>query len=140
MAVSCEDKVLGPPVLNDVLFCHPQPAATTRLVIRGPNARRWEAQKNSGVWISTAAGSHGALGSAGGKRLPLRDKSLQYIVREPYMERDHYPQLAGAIFPGQRLQLESRMPKALLSFDGWAEVSSVAFGAQITFLHTTRFR
>ncbi len=135
LAVSCDDKSIGPPALNDVLFSHPQPGATTRLVIRGPKARGWEAQKNSGVWISTAAGSHGALGSAGGKRLPLRGKSLQYLVREPYMERDTYRQLGGSIAPGERLLLESRMPSALLSFDGWAEAFTVPFGAQIAFTH-----
>lgn len=67
---------------NDVLFAHRNPAAMTRyrLTIGG----RTEDQKSSGIWIATAAGSTAAIRSAGGRRMPLESRRLQYLVREPY--------------------------------------------------------
>ena len=41
----------GPPVLNDILFANPNPAATTRYEVEG------ESYRNSGMLVSTAAGS-----------------------------------------------------------------------------------
>ena len=72
-------------VLNDVLFSHPIPAATTRYAIRRDG--RAEEQRSSGVWIATAAGSTAAIHSAGGKILPITSQRLQFVVREPYEKR-----------------------------------------------------
>ena len=46
-----------------------------------------ESQKSSGVLISTAAGSHAWIKSAGGKILPLESTKFEYLVREPYYGR-----------------------------------------------------
>lgn len=43
-----------------------------------------ELQKSSGVLISTASGSGAWLKSAGGKKMDLKSKNIQFIVREPY--------------------------------------------------------
>ena len=52
-------------ILNDVLVSHSNPAAMSRYLLK-VNQRK-EEQRSSGVWISTAAGSTGAICSAGGK-------------------------------------------------------------------------
>lgn len=67
---------------NDVLFAHRNPAAMTRY--RLTVGARTEDQKSSGIWIATAAGSTAAIRSAGGRRMPLTSRRLQYLVREPY--------------------------------------------------------
>jgi NAD+ kinase len=36
------------------------------------------------VWVSTAAGSTAGIRSAGGRRMPISSRRLQYLVREPY--------------------------------------------------------
>ncbi|HZE97413.1 MAG TPA: NAD(+)/NADH kinase [Planctomycetota bacterium] len=67
---------------NDVLIAHKNPAAMTRYHLSVGTAV--EQQKSSGVWISTAAGSTAGIRSAGGRRMPISSKRLQYLVREPY--------------------------------------------------------
>ena len=70
----------GVNVLNDILVCHENPAAMTRYYISINGVR--EEHRNSGLWISTAAGSSGAIRSAGGKVMAQNDKRIQYMQRE----------------------------------------------------------
>ena len=65
-------------VLNDALFCHRSPAATTRYILK--LGKLVEEQKSSGFWIGPAAGSTAAQRSAGGKILPLASTDLQLVV------------------------------------------------------------
>src|SRR5205814_3511997 len=61
-------------VLNEALFCHASPAATSRYILRvtSPDGTsEEEEQKSSGMWIGPAAGSTAAQRSAGGRVLPL---------------------------------------------------------------------
>jgi NAD kinase len=67
---------------NDVLFASRNPAAMTRY--RFTVDGRAEAQRSSGLWIATAAGSTAGIRSAGGRRMPLDATKIQYVVREPY--------------------------------------------------------
>lgn len=67
---------------NDVLFASRNPAAMTRYVLTADG--REEAQRSSGLWIATAAGSTAGIRSAGGRRMPLQSKRIQFVVREPY--------------------------------------------------------
>ena len=60
------------PALNDVLFAHANPAATSRYLLRIGDVA--EVQKSSGIWISTSAGSTGAIRSAGGECMDLSDR------------------------------------------------------------------
>ena len=104
-------------VLNDVLFSHPIPAATTRYAIRRNG--RAEEQRSSGVWIATAAGSTAAIHSAGGKVLPITSQRLQFVVREPYEKRGVlYRMLRGMIAPNERLEIECHMRSGRLYIDG----------------------
>ncbi|MDE0571163.1 MAG: NAD(+)/NADH kinase [Verrucomicrobiales bacterium] len=71
---------VGPPVLNDLLFANPNPAATTRYEVEG------ETYRNSGILISTAAGSTAWSFQEGLDPLPLTSDKFQFIhrgTREP---------------------------------------------------------
>ena len=82
LSVKIGRKKIPEPVLNDVLFCHENPAVTTRYRLITPEGE--EHQRSSGMWIATPAGSTAALRSAGGQALHLTDTSFAYVVREPY--------------------------------------------------------
>jgi NAD+ kinase len=104
-------------VLNDVLVCHANPAAMSRYLIR--INRRKEEQRSSGVWISTAAGSTGAICSAGGKILPFFSNRWQYIPRELYRTYLHKCVLkGGGLSPQQKLSVTSLMSQGVAYIDG----------------------
>jgi NAD+ kinase len=82
-SVTINDRVRPEFGVNDVLIAHPSPAYLSRFAFSidgGPV----EIQRSSGMWISTAAGSTAAIRAAGGRRMPLASRRLQYLVREPY--------------------------------------------------------
>jgi len=82
LSVSVNGKPLREQAFNDVLIAHKNPAAMTRY--RLTIGATTEQQRSSGLWISTAAGSTAGIRSAGGRRMPISSKRLQYLVREPY--------------------------------------------------------
>jgi NAD+ kinase len=106
---------LGPPALNDVLFSSANPAAVTEYSIRmGGNE---ELQKSSGIWISTAAGSTAAALSAGGMRMPMEARVLQFVVREVYRNRRNHLSLLKASFE-QGLEILNLTFEAGIFMDG----------------------
>jgi NAD+ kinase len=82
MLISINGKPAREQAFNDVLLAHRNPAAMTRYRLTVGSTT--EDQKSSGMWISTAAGSTAGLRSAGGERMPIGSRLLQYLVREPY--------------------------------------------------------
>src|SRR4029453_1431301 len=64
MKVTLNGEVVAGRVLNDTLFCHASPAATSRYILE--LGETFEQQKSSGMWIGPAAGSTAAQRSAGG--------------------------------------------------------------------------
>jgi NAD+ kinase len=122
-------------VLNEALFCHAIPAATSRYVVSF--AGKIEDQRSSGVWVSTAAGSTGAARSAGGRILPFASRKLQLIVREPYLEsrRASEPvpiELDHLVFePPESLILLSKMEDARLYLDGPFRQIPVGLGDRV---------
>jgi NAD+ kinase len=123
MRVDLNGRRLLDRVLNEALFCHASPAATSRYIIRllDRNQRELgeEEQKSSGVWIGPAAGSTAAQHSAGGEVLPLESQKLQYVVREPYCPHGESLEMTGGLVePGQVLVLRSKMRRACLFLDG----------------------
>lgn len=82
MLISINGKPTREQAFNDVLLAHKNPAAMTRY--RLSVGAVVEDQKSSGMWISTAAGSTAGIRSAGGRRMPIESRMLQYLVREPY--------------------------------------------------------
>lgn len=110
-------RVLGPLVLNDILFTNINPAAISRYEIKVGSKK--EEQRSSGLWISTAAGSTAAINSAGGQRLPLASSQFQYRIREPFPFLGRNPRLQGGLILGhQPLNLVSQMRHGALFFDG----------------------
>jgi NAD+ kinase len=123
MCVELNARRLHNRVLNEALFCHVSPAATSRYILRilaagGPLAAE-EEQKSSGIWVGPAAGSTAAQASAGGRVLPLASHHLQYVVREAYRPYGAAMHLtSGLVGENDVLTLKSKMRKASVFLDG----------------------
>jgi NAD+ kinase len=132
MAVLVNDKAVATRVLNDALFCHASPAATSRYSIR--LGRTEERQISSGFWIGPAAGSTAAQRSAGGRALALTSRELQLVVREPYRAAGERLKLTHALIKdGQRLVVQSEIRDGKLFFDGPDAPVPVERGDHLTF-------
>jgi NAD+ kinase len=141
MRVELNGHTLHARVLNEALFCHASPAATSRYFLRvlelgnvpgGAGAGRVldeEEQKSSGVWVGPAAGSTAAQRSAGGHIQPLSSTGLQYVVREPYVPGQGCLRMAlGLVEEGVGFALRSKMRQARLFLDGDHIVHPVTIG------------
>jgi NAD+ kinase len=144
MRVELNGRVLHDRVLNEVLFCHASPAATSRYILRlhgrgqgdgdgepgsGPRTLAEEEYKSSGLWVGPAAGSTAAQRSAGGMVLPLESPDLQYVVREPYRPHDEPLKMTmGLVVGDQSLEVKSRMRQARVFLDGDHLVHDVTIG------------
>ncbi|MBI4704904.1 MAG: NAD(+)/NADH kinase [Deltaproteobacteria bacterium] len=127
MRVALGGRTVSSRVLNDALFCHVSPAATTRYIIELDGLV--EEHKSSGFWIGPAAGSTAAQRSAGGKVLPLGSRELQLVVREPYTPLGEQYQLWRAMVqPGHVLRVRSKCHEARLFLDGADNEVRVALG------------
>jgi len=130
MRVELGDRLISTRVLNDALYCHESPAATSRYII-GCDGQQ-ERQMSSGVWVGPAAGSTAALRSAGGKVMAIGSQKLQFVVREPYRGVDNkYELTKGMVAPGEDLQITSRMTKGRLFLDGTQKVHAVGIGDRV---------
>jgi len=130
MRVDVGDNVISTRVLNDALYCHESPAATSRYILE--HAGDQERQMSSGVWIGPAAGSTAAIRSAGGKVLPTGSQKIQFVVREPYRGVDNkYRLIKGMVPPGEDLRITSRMTKGRIFLDGTQKVYSIGIGDRI---------
>jgi len=119
-------------VLNDVLFCHASPAATSRYILR--HGRTREEQRSSGIWVGPAAGSTAAQRSAGGRILPISSKQIQYVVREPYAAPEGECRLhKGIVEPRRRLVVKSKMAAARMFLDGPHRQFTVRLGDEVVF-------
>ena len=140
MSVELDGEVVTRRVLNDVLFAHASPAATTRYLIRVDDGRRVieEEHKSSGLWVGPSAGSTAAQRSAGGDVLPAESERIQYVVREPYVPDDG----AIRVMPAPRLRLgtvphagsitlASKIREGRLFVDGPHRVRDVPLGGEV---------
>lgn len=132
MQVMIDDVVCSKHVLNEALFCHTIPAATSRYILEfGGDS---EEQRSSGIWVSTAAGSTAALRSAGGDVMPFASPDLQLVVREPYsISGQNYRLRQCVITPGQEILLRSKMLDARLFLDGPYAAFEVGLGQVLRF-------
>ncbi len=129
LQVTLDGKVLPELALNDVLIAHYCPAATTRYLIEAGG--HVEEHRSSGVWISTAAGSTAGIGSAGGRRMSLRSRDIQFLARELYREPDREYELArGFVPPDSGLTIASKMVDGRLYIDGARTQYLFPFGAR----------
>jgi NAD+ kinase len=132
MAVTRNGRLVSGRVLNDALFCHHSPAATTRYILK--LGKIVEEQKSSGFWIGPAAGSTAAQRSAGGKILPLTSSVLQLVVREPYTpEGDKLRAVRALVRAGGELFVRSKIREGRLFIDGPHESIEVEMGDQLIF-------
>ena len=131
MRVDLVGDALSTRVLNDVLFAHECPAATTRYVIE--LGERVEEHLSSGIWVGPAAGSTAAQSSAGGRVLPLGSPELQFVVREPYHGFGGGSELTcGLVAPDQTLRIRSKIREARVFLDGAQKTRAVDIGAVLT--------
>lgn len=122
-------------VLNDVLICHKNPAAMSRYCINVKGVK--EEQRSSGIWVATAAGSTGAIHSAGGKIQPLTSKKLQYHVRELYCGRGATHRFKSGFFsPPQTIKVTSLMKDGILYVDGSHIHYPFSFGTDVVISHS----
>ncbi len=138
MSVELNGKPLHKRVLNEALFCHASPAATSRYILRlvseGSDGDRdrvlsEEEQKSSGIWVGPPAGSTAAQRSAGGRVLPLSSQKIQYVVREPYQANGHaLSMVLGLALEDQALVIKSQMRQARLFLDGDHIMHAVTIG------------
>jgi NAD+ kinase len=132
MSVSVNGRLRNKRVLNEALYCHDSPAATSRYILH--IGRRTEDQRSSGIWIGPPAGSTAAQRSAGGKVLPLGSRQLQLVVREPYTPRGKKNALARAIIKaGERVSVISKMDDSSLFLDGPKRKIPVRLGDEVEF-------
>ena len=132
MQVCVNGRVVAARVLNDALFCHVSPAATSRYIVRLGDIE--EEQKSSGFWIGPAAGSTAAQRSAGGRVIALTSKRLQLVVREPYTPHGERYRLRHALIPpGTPLVVRSKMTDAKLFIDGPNRTIDVGVGDLLEF-------
>lgn len=132
MCVEIDGQECSTRVLNDALFCHLSPAATSRyaLAFRG----RREEHKSSGVWIATPAGSSAAIRSAGGRLLAVGSSQLQFVVREPYtVGKPRYRVLKGVWGEGEQLRIQNHMRTGRLYLDGPHVWKAVEIGSWLRF-------
>ena len=135
MQVSVNDTLLPVHVLNDVLLAHSVPAETSRYVLEV--AGRRQDQKSSGIWVSTAAGSTGAMRAAGGRVQPLDGRSLQFRVREPMSWPFAGAPLVDGLFDDE-LVVTSRMLAGEIYLDGGHLRRRFGFGDRIRFTPSPR--
>lgn len=123
-------------VLNDILLCHQNPAAMSRYIIATRSIR--EEQRSSGVWVSTPAGSSGAIHSAGAEIIPLSHDVHQYRPRELYQGaiKRNYQLKGGLIERGQKLSITSLMKEGCVYVDGSHVMYPLTLGDRITVTHT----
>ncbi len=128
--ISLDGEVVSRRVLNDVLFCHECPAATTRYLIEHREIE--EEHKSSGIWVGPAAGSTAAQRSAGGRVLPPSSTQIQYVVREPYMPNGtRYNLVKGLVEAGEQLLITSKIHGGRLYVDGPHLRRKVELGSEV---------
>lgn len=131
MTVALNGRLRNQRVLNEALYCHSSPAATSRYILHV--GKKKEEQRSSGIWVGPSAGSTAALHSAGGKVLPLRSSDLQLVVREPYSPSGKFKLLRFVVGRKQEISVHSKMDDAAIYLDGPHRVVSVRLGDTVSF-------
>ena len=127
LKITLDGKTLPFFALNEALVCHASPAGMSHYLLRV--GRIAEHQRSSGLWIAAAAGSSGAMLSAGGRLLPRNSRSIQYRPRELYEGHGVHYRLKGAVLsPGRGVTVVSRMREGMIFVDGMHYAVSFGYG------------
>jgi NAD+ kinase len=103
--------------VNDILIAHSNPAAVSRYYLKIGDVK--EEQRDSGLWISTAAGSSGAIQSAGGRTIKNEEKKMQYMPRELYYGFSKKYRHKGGVLRGfKSIAITSLMRNGMIYIDG----------------------
>lgn len=132
---------MGRSILNDVLFSQSNPARASRYVLSLGGEH--EFQCSSGIWVSTAVGSHGAVRSAGGPTIDCHLRLGTYCVRELATEGDlrqgtfelhtHFEGAKTSGEQGEGLSIIAKECRHKLFFDGGLWECPLAAGDVVTF-------
>mmetsp|Transcript_57660 Transcript_57660/g.130645 ORF Transcript_57660/g.130645 Transcript_57660/m.130645 type:complete len:245 (-) Transcript_57660:132-866(-) len=155
-----------PPALNDVLVAHPSPAAMSRFQVsefRSSGADLVVDSRSSGLWVSTAMGSTGAMAAAGGAPMSCEDQALQWRIqneaktpgrnqkRPPYTDaletnpgalrnapaahpaKDQQPRLSGFVPPGASLRVKWNSQEGATYVDGNFVLQELELGDELRF-------
>lgn len=130
LAITVGHKDIGINALNDVLFCHKNPAAMSRFSVSLKGLT--ENSHASGIWIATPAGSTGGIFSAGASPLPLLAHHAIFLQREPSWSQASAPSLlCGAIQPGEKIVITANMSDAAIFVDGPHKMFDVPLGHSV---------
>ncbi|HLC66851.1 MAG TPA: NAD(+)/NADH kinase [Candidatus Nanoarchaeia archaeon] len=115
--------------LNEVFFGDRLPFKMCRYQLRVEGKK--EEQRSSGVLISTGAGSHAWMQSAGGKRFSLTAEKMEYLVREPYHDLNRKGMLHQG-FTNRKIHLLSRDTNNFLVIDALSKTYPMPVGSRAT--------
>lgn len=115
----------SPHVLNDLLFAGTTPASAVMYNIRLDEVEEY--QRSSGVWVSTPAGSTAGIHAAGGRKMPLSEEKMQFLVREPYRGKGIEYRLQRGIFR-DGLSITNLTPDGIAYLDGARIQLRLAYG------------
>ncbi|KAI4387994.1 hypothetical protein MLD38_000373 [Melastoma candidum] len=74
--------------------------------------------RSSGLRVSTSAGSTAAMLSAGGHRMPILSRDLQYMVREPISPGKASSLMHGFVSPNESMEVGWSCDKGVIYVDG----------------------
>ena len=134
-------KTLVPLALNEVLFANRSPGGTSRywLQIHSRGKKHQEEHKSSGVWIATGAGSTAACRSAGGEVVAPETPGMQYLVREPLIQRGKkYKLIKGLLKKTESITLIPTTRQSAVFIDGNHIEIPVEYGEPVTVSATGR--
>jgi NAD+ kinase len=127
LSLTLDNQVKKPFALNDMLFCHKNPAAMSRFTISFGN--KSESFRSSGIWIATAAGSTGGIYSSGAMSLAMDRPQAIFHLREPYWSNKELPELLyGNIFKNEVLTIVSTMTDGQIFIDGPHKFFDISLG------------
>jgi NAD+ kinase len=115
--------------LNDVLFCHENPAAMSRYYLEHSGAI--ESHRSSGIWVSTGAGSTGGIFSSGANAFAIDDNRAIFRVREPYWTDQKIPKLLDGDISKEALKITSNMSNGKLFIDGPHKSIRILLGQEV---------
>ncbi len=85
LEVRINSKIISTPALNEVYIGSSKAYHTSNYELLVDEKK--ELQKSSGILVAAAAGSTAWIKSAGGRKLSLNSKKMQFLIREPYSGR-----------------------------------------------------
>jgi len=115
--------------INDILVAHSSPAGLSRYVVNIDGQA--EEQRCSGLWVSTATGSTGAIFSAGGEAMDPESGDFQYLPRELYKgwgSGQDYKLTGGVLSQSSVVTVTSLMDSGMIFVEGSHE--KILFPAQ----------